>query len=254
MKSIKVMMMLVIALLSVASVQAQDNNEDVIFYESFDGMNGKGGNDGNWNMIADKNGLNWNVNGADNEGWDIFYTTLGIYHSSAVQPANQCILLGTSASLKTPTLNKLTSNEATLTFKAASSTYVGKWPAKYKQAELYLEIENGGSLDVTTIKLDYSNFSKTYTVKITNATPESKIRFFTNINMALFLDEVKIVKEKTPETPDVPSTPTAISTVKKNTAVSDNKVYNLNGQLVGTSTQNLKQGVYIINNKKVVVK
>lgn len=72
--------------------------------------------------------------------------------------------------------------------------------------------------------------------------------------MALFLDEVKIVKEKTPETPDVPSTPTAISTVKKNTAVSDNKVYNLNGQLVGTSTQNLKQGVYIINNKKVVVK
>lgn len=254
MKSIKVMMMLVIALLSVASVQAQDNNEDVIFYESFDGMNGKGGNDGNWNMIADSNGLNWNVNGADNEGWDIFYTTLGIYHSSAVQPANQCILLGTSASLKTPTLNKLTSNEATLTFKAASSTYVGKWPAKYKQAELYLEIENGGSLDVTTIKLDYSNFSKTYTAKITNATPESKIRFFTNINMALFLDEVKIVKEKTPETPDVPSTPTAISTVKKNTAVSDNKVYNLNGQLVGTSTQNLKQGVYIINNKKVVVK
>lgn len=246
--------MLVIALLSVASVQAQDNNEDVIFYESFDGMNGKGGNDGNWNMIADPNGLNWNVNGADNEGWDIFYTTLGIYHSSAVQPANQCILLGTSASLKTPTLNKLTSNEATLTFKAASSTYVGKWPAKYKQAELYLEIENGGSLDVTTIKLDYSNFSKTYTVKITNATPESKIRFFTNMNMALFLDEVKIVKEKTPETPDVPSTPTAISTVKKNTAVSDNKVYNLNGQLVGTSTQNLKQGVYIINNKKVVVK
>lgn len=251
MKSIKVMMMLVIALLSVASVQAQDNNEDVIFYESFDGMKGKGGNDGSWEMIP---GSIWSTDGADNEGWDIFYTTLGIYHSSAVQPANQCILLGTSASLKTPTLNKLTSNEATLTFKAASSTYVGKWPAKYKQAELYLEIENGGSLDVTTIKLDYSNFSKTYTVKITNATPESKIRFFTNMNMALFLDEVKIVKEKTPETPDVPSTPTAISTVKKNTAVSDNKVYNLNGQLVGTSTQNLKQGVYIINNKKVVVK
>lgn len=239
MKKIRVVMMLMLAMLSSMSVSAQNSNEEVVFEETFDGMSGNGGNDGTWDMIPASNGLKWNVNGADNDGWDRSLT--------AVQPANQCVLMGTSASLKTPALNKLTEKEATLTFKAASSTYVGKWP-KYKQAELYLSIENGGTLDVTTFKLDYSDFSKTYTVKITDATPESKIRFYTNALMALFLDKVKITQVKTPTT--------AIANAKKDNKaqVTDNKVYTLDGQYIGTSTQNLKQGVYIINNKKVVVK
>lgn len=32
------------------------------------------------------------------------------------------------------------------------------------------------------------------------------------------------------------------------------KVYNLNGQLVGTSTEGLTKGVYIVNGKKVIIK
>ena len=32
------------------------------------------------------------------------------------------------------------------------------------------------------------------------------------------------------------------------------KVYNLNGQLVGTSTEGLSKGVYIVNGKKVIIK
>ena len=32
------------------------------------------------------------------------------------------------------------------------------------------------------------------------------------------------------------------------------KVYNLNGQLVGTSTEGLAKGVYIVNGKKVIIK
>lgn len=32
------------------------------------------------------------------------------------------------------------------------------------------------------------------------------------------------------------------------------KVFNLNGQLVGTSTEGLAKGVYIVNGKKVIVK
>lgn len=51
------------------------------------------------------------------------------------------------------------------------------------------------------------------------------------------------------ETPDGIQNVNAI--VKTNSA---QKVYNLNGQYVGTSTQKLQKGVYIIGNKKVVVK
>lgn len=46
----------------------------------------------------------------------------------------------------------------------------------------------------------------------------------------------------------------AIKDVTKVNTLSDGKVYNLNGQEVGTSLDNLNSGVYIQNGKKVVVK
>ena len=42
-----------------------------------------------------------------------------------------------------------------------------------------------------------------------------------------------------------------VETVKK---ALQGKVYNLNGQLVGTSTDGLAKGVYIVNGKKVIIK
>ena len=42
-----------------------------------------------------------------------------------------------------------------------------------------------------------------------------------------------------------------VETVKK---ALQGKVYNLNGQLVGTSTDGLAKGVYIMNGKKVIIK
>ncbi len=229
MKKIRVVMMLMLAMLSSMSVSAQNSNEEVVFYESFDGMSGTGGNDGTWDIIAGWP-WTWSVTGASNDGWDRVIT--------AVQPASQCVLIGTSGILYTPTLTKL-DGDATLTFKAGSST-------KSSLADLYLAIENGGSLDVQTIKLEAGKFNE-YTIKIKEGTPDSKIKFYTNVKMALFLDEVRIVKD---------NTTTAIANIKKENKaqVTDTKVYNLNGQFIGTSTQGLKQGVYIINNKKVVVK
>lgn len=47
---------------------------------------------------------------------------------------------------------------------------------------------------------------------------------------------------------------TAISNVEVADKVLEGKVYNLNGQMVGTSTNGLSKGVYIVNGKKVVVK
>lgn len=228
MKKIRVVMMLMLAMLSCISVSAQDSNKEVVFEETFDGMTGEGGNDGNWNLIA---GMpwTWSVKGATNDGWSIEFTA---------QPAYQCIMIGTSGIIRTPTLNKLEGN-ATLTFKAGSST---NWTTK--QAELYIAIENGGDIDIRSIKLEKGKFNN-YAINIINGTTESKIKFYTNAGMALFLDDVKIVKE---------NPTTAISAAKKNTTISATKVYNLNGQFIGTSTQGLKQGVYIISNKKVVVK
>ena len=221
--------MLVIALLSVASVQAQDNNEDVIFYESFDKMNGKGGNDGNWERNENLSG---GISDTDNSGWYVGK----IFLNTSVFNANKCVLIGSIANLTTPALTKL-SGDATMTFLAGATNN--------SDVTLKLSIQNGGELDINEIKLEKNQFKK-YTVHIKKGTAKTKIKFENTKSFCSFLlDEVKIVKE---------NTPTAISTVKKNTTVSDNKVYNLNGQFVGTSTQGLKQGVYIINNKKVVVK
>ena len=47
---------------------------------------------------------------------------------------------------------------------------------------------------------------------------------------------------------------TGISNIETSNKVLAGKVFNLNGQLVGTSTQNLNKGIYIVNGKKVIVK
>ena len=47
---------------------------------------------------------------------------------------------------------------------------------------------------------------------------------------------------------------TGISNIETSSKVLAGKVFNLNGQLVGTSTQNLNKGIYIVNGKKVIIK
>ena len=47
---------------------------------------------------------------------------------------------------------------------------------------------------------------------------------------------------------------TGISNIETSNKVLAGKVFNLNGQLVRTSTQNLNKGIYIVNGKKVIIK
>ena len=47
---------------------------------------------------------------------------------------------------------------------------------------------------------------------------------------------------------------TGINHVEKTTKTWNGKVYNLNGQLVGTSVERLSKGVYVINGQKLIVK
>ena len=50
--------------------------------------------------------------------------------------------------------------------------------------------------------------------------------------------------------------PTGINQVEtvKQSLQGKGKVFNLNGQLVGTSTEGLAKGIYIVNGKKVIIK
>ena len=47
---------------------------------------------------------------------------------------------------------------------------------------------------------------------------------------------------------------TGISNIETSNNVLAGKVFNLNGQFVGTSTEGLAKGIYIVNGKKVIIK
>lgn len=47
---------------------------------------------------------------------------------------------------------------------------------------------------------------------------------------------------------------TGINRIDAGNKVLAGKVFNLNGQLVGTSTEGLSKGIYIVNGKKVIIK
>lgn len=232
MNKIKMIMTLALAMFSIMGVKAQASTEkeEVVFYESFDKMNGKGGNDGNWDR---EENLSGGISNTDNAGWVIGKK---FWLNTAVFEANKCVLLGSLADLTTPALTKL-SGDAILTFKAGATNN--------SDAKLKLSIQNGGTLDVEEIQVGKNKFT-TYTVNIKGGTNKTKIRFEqTETLKTLLLDEVKIVK---------PATPTAISNIKGEVPAEAVKVYNLKGELIATSTKNLKAGVYVANGKKFVVK
>ncbi|MBQ0115241.1 MAG: hypothetical protein KBT10_05160 [Bacteroidales bacterium] len=52
----------------------------------------------------------------------------------------------------------------------------------------------------------------------------------------------------------ITDSPTGISTINANSGVRDTNVYNITGQCVGTSLNNLPPGIYIYNGKKICIK
>lgn len=56
------------------------------------------------------------------------------------------------------------------------------------------------------------------------------------------------------DTLDLEEVVTSIDEIEVDGPVVDNRVYNLNGAVVGNTTSNLKKGIYIVNGKKVVKK
>ena len=148
-------------------------SEVVVLYESFDNTDGTGGNDGQWNGTIASSSIVYDV-----DGWETVKSG----------GAKQCIKLGTGSvkgSATTPALG--VAGDMTLTFKSAA------WSG---DAEiLNLSVEGGGSLSMASVTLKSAEWSS-YTVVITGATAETKVKFEANIatKNRFFLDEVRIVK------------------------------------------------------------
>lgn len=179
--------MFLLSLLCMA-VQAQEidnpneTEEDTIFYESFDGMNGKGGNDGDWTTSWSINMFSFSTEGTINEGWCNTLTD--------VRPANKCVCIGTTGNLVSPVLSNL-NGAAILSFRAGST--------KNFHSKLKITIMNAGEIvgqngsNEMTISLPDKEFG-TYSMLIKNCTNKTQISF-TNPSAfkALLLDDVKLV-------------------------------------------------------------
>lgn len=147
---------------------------DYVFYESFDGHIGTGGNDGKWSgSIATRSLKSENY---DNSGWMMV----------TGYAANKCVRLGSSTILgyaQTPTINA--SGNLTLTFKA------GAWIGKNKNLKLSA---TNATLDKSFVTMTNDGSFTEFTVNIVNASDGFRIKFEGNSknDSQFFLDEVKI--------------------------------------------------------------
>lgn len=143
-----------------------------IFTETFDKMNGKGGNDDNFGVWGDFVG-NLSASQFDNQGWS--------YTGGSNGTANQCVRVEMSASVTTPALATL-SGDAFIFFRAAQNRDVA--------TSINLSVSGGGTLSQKSVSLE-KQFND-YVVFIKDATPNTKVTFSCSAWGCYFLDNVKI--------------------------------------------------------------
>lgn len=143
-----------------------------LFTETFDKMNGKGGNDDNFGVLASPFG-NLSASQFDNQGWS--------YSGGSNGAANQCVRVEMSASVTTPALATL-SGDAFIFFRAAQNRDVA--------TSINLSVSGGGTLSQKSVSLE-KQFND-YVVFIKDATPNTKVTFSCSAAGCYFLDNVKI--------------------------------------------------------------
>lgn len=156
---------------------------NAFFIETFDKINGTGGNDGEWKGSIAQGSME----NTDMHGW----TFMNITDKKQVNNwgAAQCVKLGTgddSGSATTPALEGIGSY-AVMTFKAGSWSGDG--------TTLNLSISGGGQLSETSFELPDAAWGD-FSVIIENATAASKVTFANSGGeQRFFLDEVVIANE-----------------------------------------------------------
>lgn len=191
---------------------------EYLFYESFDGCSGSGGNDGLWSGSVANAKFN-----ADNSGWT----------SSYKYGADKCAKFGNSKNAGTVTTPSFTVNgETTFTFLAAP------WDT---DSEL-LDLSVSGNATISPSELTMQAHTWTpFTVTIKG---QGSVTVTFKPAKRMFLDEVKAF---------VPTT-TDVKGITADTAVkpADNRIYSLDGRYVGTDKNALPHGIYIIGGRKIV--
>lgn len=233
---------LVVALAMPATVQAE-NESNVVFYESFDGLTGQGGNDG---YFDNDESAGVEVGAEDLESAELLDNKEGWGEFVKVAICDQCVRIATkknNGELTTPAF--AVDGAATLTFNAAAQLedvvtlyveVVGEGKLTYgEQAAQKISISLPASTAGVTKLADQN-----YSIAISDAKGDIQLKFSTisssDSKQRAYLDEIKVVKNST----DVIS---AISAQK-----SDSKVYDL----LGRSTTKSGKGLRIINGKKVI--
>ena len=191
--------------------------EGALFYESFNQCDGTGGNDGTFNG---------NVGAAskfktDNSGW--------MAKDDKYYGCDRCAKFGTSSvkgEVTSPSF--AVDGTGTLTFKAA--------PFGSDGTTLNLSVSNG-TISPTSVTMKEGKFTN-FTATIT-ATGNVKITF--TPAKRFFLDEVLVVDPNA----------TAIQSVNRN-KTTITRIYTLDGRYVGTDSNLLPHGIYVIGGKKVI--
>lgn len=246
MKNLYVMKNLAIALavaLAMPTVVLAQNESNVLFYETFNGLNGQGGNDGYFDndetagVEVGAEDLLSAENLDNTEGWGDFVK---------VAICNKCVRIATkknNGSITTPAF--AVNGYATLSFNAAAQLA--------DVVTLYVEVVGEGKLtyqDQTdrqiAINLPMSEAGVTslaaqpYSVKISETSGDISIKFSTisssDSKQRAYLDEIKVVDD----------TNTAITTLSAEKK--DAQIYDILGRKVNATGK----GLYIIDGKKIV--
>lgn len=233
---------LAVALAIPATVQAENEN-DVLFYESFNGLEGQGGNDG---YFDNDEAAGVEVGAEDLLAADALDNKEGWGEFVKVAICNQCVRIATkknNGELTTPAF--AVDEAATLTFNAAAQLE--------DVVTLYVEVVGEGKLTYDgqtdqkiAVALPASTAGETvlakqnYSFGISEVKGNIQLKFSTvsssDSRQRAYLDEIKVVK----------NTADGISalSVRKD----DARVYDLLGRAVKANGK----GFYIVNGKKTI--
>ena len=192
--------------------------DGTLFFETFSGCKGSGGNDGSW-----KGNIASSAFSPDNDGW----------YSEKAYGANQCARFGNNKISGSATTPEFTINgTATLTFQA------GAWDdGTNNSTPLYVSVDGNGSVAPSEFTMTKGEFTS-FTATVTGTGTISLI--FEADKGRFFLDEVKVIDP----------TLVGIKEVAGKPAVQ--RFFTLDGRFAGTDFNALPRGLYIVNGKKVL--
>ena len=198
---------------------------DTLFYESFDGCDGKGGNDGRWGGYIGAGKFK-----PDHQDWRFAVP-------EATSAGSRCALIGSSTKYGIVESTPLfyVEDGSTISFKAAA------WNNEEGSLTV-LSLNPKVQLSETRLKLPNRSW-QTFTLTVKGS---GLLRLsMRNGQRRFFLDELLVKRPATTSITDIP-------TAQPVPRATSGRIYSLDGVYLGTNINALSKGVYIVDGKKVV--